>query len=243
MDVQGKVVIVTGASGGIGLATARRFAQAGAKVVLIARSADKLASIVDELRQQGHEALALPADMRNKNEVDQMIEAVFQHYGRIDILINNAGQAVAGTVATVSIDDFRQVIDLNIFGALYAIQAAVPRMRHNGGGLIINVSSPVYKWHVPGVGAYASTKAALDVLSETARIELAADNARVITFYPGFTATDFGKHALGRPGDADAPNAYMPTPDSPEQVAEKILEAAQTEPAVLYMHESYANNS
>jgi NAD(P)-dependent dehydrogenase (short-subunit alcohol dehydrogenase family) len=130
-------------------------------------------------------------------KVTIMVEQAFQHYGRIDILINNAGQAAAGTVARVSRDSFLRNIELNVFGPLVALQAAVPLMRQGGGGLIINISSMVSKMHIPGLGAYAATKSALNMLSDTARGELAADNVRVITVYPRLTATDFGRNSLG----------------------------------------------
>ncbi len=239
MDIPGKVTILTGASGGIGLATARRFAAAGAKIVLVARSADKLAALAEELRGQGHDALSLPADMRDPAEVHGMIEQAFEHYGRIDILINNAGQAAAGAVAQMSPDDYRQIIELNVFGPLYAMQAAVPRMRQGGGGLIINISSMVSKMHIPGLAAYASTKAALNILADTARVELASDNIRVITVYPRLTATDFGRNSLGDPSMRQRQRAHTttgPNPaDSPELVADRILEAAQKEPAEQFM--------
>ena len=135
MDISDKVVIITGASAGIGQMTARRFAVAGAKVVLVARSTDKLMRLAGELSRQGHDALPISADMRNQGAVTRMIEQAFQHHGRIDILINNAGQAAAGTVAEVNPGDFRQILELNVFGALYAIQAVVPKMRQGGGGL------------------------------------------------------------------------------------------------------------
>ena len=239
MDISGKVAIITGASAGIGLAAARRFAVEGAKVVLAARSADKLTALAEELRSQGCEALPLPTDMRNPAAVNQMIEQAFQHYGRIDILINNAGQAAAGTVAEVNVDDFRQILDLNVFGPLFAIQAVVPKMRQGGGGLIIDISSIVSKMHIPGLGAYAATKTALNMLSETARVELASENIRVVTFYPRTTATDFGKHSLGdlqlRQRQRDSAASRGIVVDTPEQVAEKILEAARNEPEEQYM--------
>jgi NADP-dependent 3-hydroxy acid dehydrogenase YdfG len=239
MDISGKVTIITGASAGIGLATARLFADEGAKVVLAARSADKLTALAEELRSQGREALPAPTDMRNKASVDRMVELTFRHYGQIDILINNAGQAAAGTVAEVSEDDFRQIIDLNVLGCVYAIQAVVPGMRQGEGGLIINISSMVSKMHIPGLGAYAATKTALNMLSETARVELAPDNIRVITFYPRSTSTDFGKHSLGdlelRRRQRDSVASRGIAVDTPEQVAEKILYAALNEPAEQYM--------
>ncbi len=237
MDVRNKVVIVTGASGGIGLATARRFAEAGARVVLAARSTDKLERIAAELCQAGHDAIAIPTDMRSRAEVERLVKVAYEHYGRIDILINNAGQAVAGTVADVDVDHFRQIIDLNIFGPLYAMQAAVPKMRSGGGGLIVNVSSMVSKMHIPGLSTYAATKAALNKISETAGYELVGDNIRVVTMYPRTTATDFGKNSLGNRGmrQQQRSHASEVKVDTAEQVADKILEAAEKEPAEQYM--------
>ena len=238
MDISGKVTIITGASAGIGLATAKCFAAAGAKVVLAARSTDKLTALADELHRQGREALSLPTDMRTPAAVNHLIEQAFEHYGRIDILINNAGQAAAGTVTGVNPDDFRQILELNVWGPLYAMQAVVPKMRQGGGGLIINISSMVSKMYLPGLGAYAATKAALNLLSGTARVELAPENIRVVTVFPRTTATDFGKNSLGdqrlRQQQRSAAAAHVVV-DSPEFVAEKILEAAQKEPAEQYM--------
>ena len=238
MELKDKVVLITGASAGIGLATARSLAAAGAKVVLAARSTDKLTQLADELQRDGHAALVVPTDMRNQAEVAQLVATAVQHYGQIDVLINNAGQAIAGTVAEVDVDLFQQVIELNVFGPIYAMQASVPQMRAQGGGIIINVSSMVSKMHIPGLGGYAATKAALNMLSDTARGELAPDNIRVITVYPRMTATDFGRNSLGnRPmreqqrGNA-APGMVI---DSAEYVAEKILEAIQKEPAEQFM--------
>jgi short-subunit dehydrogenase len=238
MELKDRVVVITGASAGIGLATARSLAAAGAKLALAARSTDKLTRLAEELQRDGHAALVVPTDMRNQAEVAQLVETTVQHYGQIDVLINNAGQAVAGTVAEVEVDQFRQVIDLNVFGPIYAMQASVPKMREHGGGIIINVSSMVSKMYIPGLGGYAATKAALNMLSDTARGELAPDNIRVITVYPRMTATDFGRNSLGnrqmRPqqrGSA-APGMVI---DSAEYVAEKILEAIQKEPAEQFM--------
>ena len=241
MDISGKVVIITGASAGIGQAAARSFAGAGAKVALVARSAEKLTALAEELHQQGHAALAVTADMRDPAAIRQMVEQVYQHFGRIDILVNNAGQAAGGTVASVDLDYFRQIVELNVFGPVHAIQAVVPKMRQDGGGLIINISSGVSKMRLPGLGAYAATKAALNMLSDTARVELAADNIRVITVYPRMTATDFGKNALGNPQRRQPPGAHgsaagpAPIVDSAEHVAGRILAAAQAEPEEQFM--------
>jgi NADP-dependent 3-hydroxy acid dehydrogenase YdfG len=238
MDVKSKVAIITGASAGIGQATARRFATEGAKLVLAARSTEKLVMLAEELYYHGHEALPVTTDMRDPVAVKHMIELAFEHYGRIDILINNAGQAAAGTVADMNLDDFRKILDLNVFGVLYAMQAAIPKMRHGGGGVIINVSSMVTKMHIPGLSAYSATKKALNMLTKTARIELAADNIRVITVYPRMTSTDFAMNSLGNQQLRQRQRAEVPANvviDTPEHVAEKILEAAQKEPAEQFM--------
>jgi NAD(P)-dependent dehydrogenase (short-subunit alcohol dehydrogenase family) len=238
MELKDKVVIITGASGGIGYAAAKRFAAAGAKVVLAARSADKLSALAAELRAQGQAALPVPTDVCDPAAVQALVDQAFAHFGRIDILVNNAGQAAAGTVAAVNPDHYRAIIELNLFGPLYAIQAAVPKMRQGGGGLIINISSMVSKMKLPALGTYASTKAALNMLSDTARVELEPDHIRVVTVYPRMTATDFGKNSLGdratRHGQRSQ-GAAAYAPDTADFVAGKIVEAAEQEPADQYM--------
>jgi NADP-dependent 3-hydroxy acid dehydrogenase YdfG len=236
MDIQDKVVIITGASEGIGLATTRLFAEAGAKVALAARSADTLNTIVNELREQHREAIAVPTDIRNRDAIEAMVDSVFQQYGRIDILINNAGQAVRGHVADVDIDQFRQVFELNVLGLVEAMQAIIPKMRQNGGGLIINVSSNVTHMHLPAIGAYAATKAALNMISDTAREELASENIRITTMFPRATATNFGKNSIATPKtNHQGPRQGGLEPDSAEDVAQKILDAARREPHDQYM--------
>ncbi len=230
MDIQEKVVIITGASEGIGLATARLFAKAGAKVALAARSADTLHTIVNELHEQDCEATAVPTDMRNKDAIEALVDRVFQQYGRIDILINNAGQGVRGNVADVDIDQFRQIFELNVLGPVEAMQALIPKMRQNGGGLIINVSSNLSHMHLPGISAYAATKAALNMISDTAREELASENIRITTMFPNVTATRMLERLQG-----PRPRQGGPEPDSAEAVAQKILEAARNEPHDQYM--------
>jgi short-subunit dehydrogenase len=239
MDVSGKVVIITGASEGIGRAAVLCFAEAGAKVVLVARSRDKLEALAEELRAQKRDALVVPTDMRDCVAVRKMADQAFEHYGRIDILINNAGQSAAGPVAAIDVSHFRVIMELNVYGALYAIQAVVPKMRLGGGGVILNISSMVSKLRLPGLGTYAATKAALNLLSATARVELAAENIRVITVFPRTTATDFGKHAVGdmqlrERQRSGAARSGQPV-DNAEYVAMKILEAAQTEVEEMYM--------
>ena len=237
MEALGKVAIVTGASAGIGMATGQRLASAGARVVLAARSAEKLQALAAGLKSCGCEALAVPTDMRVKEQVERLAEKTFQHFGRIDILVNNAGQGLAGLVENVGIDDFLKVIELNLLGPLYAMQAVIPRMRRGGGGMIVNVSSMVSKMHIPGLAGYAATKAALNILSETAGHELADGGIKVCTVFPRITATDFGKNSRGNPEMRQRQRAAAgPVPvDTAEYVAGRILQAIQTEAAEQYM--------
>src|SRR5690242_9258669 len=183
MDLQNRVVIITGASMGIGAATAHEFARAGAQVALAARSAEPLAELA---RQIGSErALAIPADVSNRTQVDALVQQTLARFGRIDILVNNAGVGLAGPVATISPSDFERIFAINVLGPLCAMQAVAPHLRKPGGGLIINVSSMVTKLTIPTIGGYRATKMALNAISDNARIELARDNIRVITVYPG----------------------------------------------------------
>lgn len=238
MEIKDKVVLITGASAGIGRATARVFAEEGAKTALAARSADLLGQLADELRGKGHEAIVIPVDLRDPEQARRAVTETASHYGRIDVLINNAGQAAAGAISDVSLDHFRQIIDLNIFGPLVAMQAVIPIMKRQGDGLIINVSSMVSKMRIPGLAAYAATKSALNMLSDTARVELAPENIRVISIFPRMTATDFGKRSLGneemRQRHRAGIHPSVPV-DTPEHVAGRILSAAVNEPEEQYM--------
>ena len=229
MEIQGKVAIITGASNGIGLAAARLFAQQGAKVALVARSTDKLSALATELPG----SLAVTADMSNETDVQRMIKQVHKHYGRIDILVNNAGRGMHVPIEHASLQDYRNIFELNVVGVLCAMQAVIPIMRQQRDGVIINISSGLSKRIVPGVGPYASTKYALNAITLTARQELAADNIRVGLMIPGLTGTDFGKNAIRLP-QATFDRARMMQADTAEHVAEKILEAVQTEAPEVY---------
>lgn len=221
MDVSGKVVIVTGASQGIGLAAARVFAARGAKVALVARSAHILKDLAAELP----DALAVPADMSDTASVRAMIETVVQHYGRIDVLVNNAARAMHVPLEKASLDDYRALLELNVVNILAAMQTVIPIMRKQGGGVILNVTSGVSKLAIPNVGPYASSKSALNTLTRTARGELAKDNIVVGLVYPGFTDTNFHKNAIAYELDFAFP---PPAKDPVDDIAAKIVEASLT---------------
>ena len=230
MEINGKVAIITGASAGIGLATARLFAREGARLALAARSADALDALAAELPG----ALAIPTDMRDAAAIRRMVETAADHFGRVDILVNNAGQGMHVPVAEADLDAYRSVLELNVIGVLCAMQAVVPIMRREGGGVIVNVSSGTSKRIIPGVGPYTSTKYALNALSLTARLELAPDNIRVGVVYPGITATDFHRNAASIHMDPARQQAMALTADPPEHAAAKILEAVRGEAAEVY---------
>lgn len=235
MEINGKVVILTGASEGIGAATARLLTARGAKVALAARSLDKLTSLADEL----DDSFAIQADMTRPDSITAMVDATIEHYGRIDILVNNAGRALRARVADIKITDFKSIVELNVYGPLLAMQAVIPHMRQQGGGSIINISSNVSKMAIPTIGAYAATKYALNGLTLTARSELADDGIIVTVMHPGQTATNFGRNAMVDQSMASAPpppGGSNTTPDTPEDVAERIVEAIINGPA-----EQYAN--
>ncbi|GAC1655744.1 MAG: SDR family oxidoreductase [Herpetosiphon sp.] len=250
MDVRGKIVIMTGASAGIGLASARLLARHGAHMVLAARSLDKLTGLSAEMPG----SFAVEVDMRKSASIKTMIDAVIHHFGRIDILVNNAGQGMYGPLEHADLRQYREIMELNVFGPLEAMQLVIPIMRQQGGGMIVNISSGVSKMYLPELGGYASTKYALNALTLTLRAELAADAIKVSIVYPGRTATDFGKNSnsnqaitapTASPSDGTQANrpSYpgarpgLPPADTAELVAEKILEAIQTEVAEQYMSE------
>jgi len=232
MDIAGKVVLITGASGGIGLATARLLAQKGARLALAARSTEKLEQVAAELP----DAIALPTDMRNEADIHKMIDQTQRQFGRIDVLINNAGQGLHTPIEKVDLEQYRSVFELNVVSVIAAMQEVIPIMRAQGGGIIINISSgtakiPVERLKLATVGPYASTKYTLNSITLTARQELASDNIRVGLVYPGMTATDFSSNFANGPRENQG---GMMQADSAEYVAKKILEAIQSEEAEVY---------
>src|SRR5512142_2103627 len=214
MDIEDTVVLITGASSGIGAATARAAAKEGARLVLAARRTDRIQALAAELP----DAVAVTTDVTDPAQVRAAVEAGLDRYGRIDVLVNNAGQGLYQQLERVDAEDFRAILELNVVAPLVAMQAVIPPMRAQGRGRIVNVSSGTTKMVLPGVGAYAATKSALNMLSAVARRELADDGIVVSTIHPFITATEF--HDAVRAGRmATTP----PVIHSAEQVAEAIL--------------------
>jgi len=186
-----KVIIITGASSGIGRATALTLRNEGAKLVLVARRESRLRELAAEL---SGDVMVLPLDLRDKQQVQQMIQSTVDRYERIDVLINNAGFGFMGSVESTPQSVVREIFDLNFEAPLLACQLAIPIMRKQGGGHIINVSSVVGRRALPLNGIYCATKFALDGISESLRIELKDSNIDVSIISPAATESEFGDH-------------------------------------------------
>lgn len=234
MNVADKITIVTGASSGIGLAIAKLLTVKGAKVVLVSRSKNKLKMISKELEG----SLAIPADMTKSNEIKMMIKLTKKHFGRIDILINNAGQGYDAPIEKINIDTFYHVFDLDIVGPLIAMQQVIPIMRKQGSGMIVNISSGTALMYLPNMGAYSSLKRALASISLTAREELEIDNIVVSVVYPFLTLTNFEKNTIkDYVEESEEQEENIPfKPDSAEYVAQKILSGIESEEAEIFAH-------
>ena len=188
----GKVALITGASMGIGEAIAKVFAADGAKLALAARSLDKLEALARSLPT---ESIAVRADISRPEEVRAMVAKTVEHFGRLDILVNNAAVGMYASVADMKPGQFEQLVATNWLAPVHAIQAAVPHMKKQGGGSIINISSVASKVALPWMGAYCSSKFALNALSNSLRMELKPEGIHVLTVCPGRVRTPFTENA------------------------------------------------
>ena len=231
MEIEGKVAILTGASQGIGRATSKHLAAKGARVVLAARSAEALNDLARELPG----SLAVPTDVRKDEDATALVDTTLGKFERVDILVNLAGQAMWSPVESIDLKHYRDLLELNVLGYLRTMQAVIPAMRRQGGGMIVNVSSMVSTMHIPNLAGYASTKYAVNALTLTARQELKPEGIVVCLIRPRLVETDFGRNAAMPEPDSlrDRQNPAAPPMDTPELVAEKIGEIIVSEAAEL----------
>lgn len=192
IDFNEKVVLITGGSRGLGLVLAREFAKEGAKIAICARDAAELERARIDLESRGAEVFDAVCDVRNQKQVEQLIEDVEMRFGRIDVLVNNAGVIQVGPLENQTQADFENAMAVHFWGPFYTMQAAIPKMKRNGGGRIVNISSIGGKMAVPHLAPYSASKFALVGLSSAMRAELQKDDIFVTTVCPGLMRT--GSH-------------------------------------------------
>lgn len=235
MQLKNKVAIVTGASSGIGLATAKNLAAKGAKVALVSRTKNLLEAISKRLPN----SIVVTADMSKTGDIKAMVKKVKNHYGKIDILVNNAGQGYDVPIEKINLKTFRQVFELDLVGPIVTMQETIPIMKKQREGIIINISSGTALMYLPNMGAYSSLKRALASISLTAREELKDSHIKVSVVYPYVTKTNFEKNTIkegfkmAQVDDGDPP---FPV-DSSEYVAQKIVDAIKTGEAEVFAHD------
>lgn len=188
-DLTGQVVLITGGSRGLGLALAREFAKHGCRLALCARDTDELARAKAALSEQDAETFTVPCDLRDEDQVNDMVAMVTRHYGHVDILVNNAGVIEVGPVENQTVQDFDNAMRTMFWGALYTISAVLPQMRQRKAGRIVNITSIGGKISVPHLLPYSCAKFAATALSEGLRAELARDGIVVTNIAPGLMRT------------------------------------------------------
>jgi len=189
-NIEGKVVVITGASSGLGEATARHLSAQGAVVILGARRTDRILALADELTRGGRKAMAVATDVTRREQVQRLVDAAVEKHGRVDVMLNNAGLMPSSPLDRLKVEDWDQMIDVNIKGVLYGIAAALPHMQRQKSGHIINVSSVAGHKVRAGGAVYAATKHAVRALSEGLRQEVKAYNIRTTVISPGAIATE-----------------------------------------------------
>jgi len=194
MELAGKVVVVTGASMGIGEAIAKVFAAEGASVVLLSRDAGRAEAARVRIGYPDR-TVALSCDVRHSEEIDRVLGLTLHHFKRVDVWINNAGHGLIDSVAEVEMSACHELFETNFFGALSAMQAVIPVMRQQGGGTIVNISSVAGHIPLPFHASYSATKFALNAIGKAAGVELKKDAIHVLTVCPGYVRTAFHENA------------------------------------------------
>ncbi len=224
-SLRDKVAIITGASSGIGEATARRLAESGARVVLAARRVERLEALAADIERREGAALVAPTDVTDERSVQRLARTALDAFGRIDILINNAGIMPLSPIAKLKVEEWDRMIDVNIKGVLYCVAATLPTMLEQGSGHIINVSSVAGRRPFPSGTVYSATKFAVRAISQGLRLELSPiEGIRVTDIEPGVVATELTHHIT----DKDTANRFQEmwaekTPLESIDIAETIL--------------------
>ncbi len=223
-NLKDQVVIVTGASSGIGRESALLFAKQGTKTVLADIRPQQLDDTATAIQKLGAEAVAVRADVSKREQVDRMVQAAVDSFGRVDILINNAGYGYGATIEQTTEEEFRALWETNVLSVLFGMQAVVPIMRKQGSGHIINVASAAGKIAYPGLGAYSATKHAVVALTDALRAEVADAGIHSSIVLPIGTTTEFFEAAHLEEGGSVGPHGPIQTA---EHVAKKIVACAK----------------
>jgi NAD(P)-dependent dehydrogenase (short-subunit alcohol dehydrogenase family) len=223
-DLRDAVVVITGASSGIGRATAVKFAEEGAKLVLASRSKSNLKETAEETEEIGAETLVVQCDVSDEDDVDDLARSAVKRFGRIDVWVNDAGVGAYAPFEEMPSDAFRQVIETNLFGSIYGARAALRAFRKQRHGVLINISSQLAFGGVKYNSAYAISKYGLRALSDVLRQELLDTDIHVCTVYPASTDTPFFQHAANFTGRKAQPLGSV---SKPEEVAEAIVAVAR----------------
>jgi NADP-dependent 3-hydroxy acid dehydrogenase YdfG len=194
VDLSSQVVAITGASSGIGEATALACARAGAAVALAARRAERIERLAQRIIQEGGRAIAVPADVGEERQAQAFVERAHSELGRLDVLVNNAGVMLLGPIENAPTDEWRQMIHVNVFGVLYCTHAALPLMHAQGSGHIVNISSVAGRVARAGSGVYNLTKFGVGAFSESLRQECVPMGVRVTLIEPGAVDTELAGH-------------------------------------------------
>jgi NADP-dependent 3-hydroxy acid dehydrogenase YdfG len=223
-NISGKTAIITGASSGIGEATAIMLAAQGVKLVLGARRKDRLQHLVDRIKAAGGEATFLVTDIKKREDSVRLVEKACEKYGRLDVIVNNAGIARLSRIDEVKVDDWEEMIDVNLKGTLYCIAAAMPVFKQQGLGHIVNIISTSGIKIVPLQGVYAGTKNAVRTITEALRQE-SAGKYRVTGISPGFVNTELADHIQDESARAAIRQRMQTIAISPEDIANAVVYA------------------
>ena len=226
MDLSGKVFAITGATSGIGEATAVLAAQRGASVALAGRRADRLTALVKRIDEDGGTAVSIPTDVAVEDEARAFVQQAYERLGRLDVLVNNAGVMLLGPVTGADTNEWRQMIEVNCLGLLYCTHAALPVMGEQGGGHIVNVSSVAGRRAALGAAVYNMTKFGVTGFSEGLRQEALHAGIRVTVVEPGFVDTELQGHNAGKDAVMAATEKYRTQIGevlTSEDIAESIL--------------------
>jgi clavulanate-9-aldehyde reductase len=225
IDLSGQVVAITGASSGIGEATAVACAHAGAAVALAARRADRIQALAERIAQEGGRAVAVPTDVGEEAQARAFVERAHSELGRVDVLVNNAGVMLLGPIESAPTEEWRRMVHANVFGVLYCTHAVLPLMREQGCGHIVNVSSVAGRVARAGSGVYNLTKWGVGAFSESLRQEAVGLGVRVTLVEPGAVATELPSHNRPEILEQLAKRFQGVTPLAAEDIANAVLYA------------------